>query len=66
LLANGHILAVKEKNPPALIEFAPQGQSSQGFSMSSLKAFRQEGHPSKLFVWPGLTEKKLTYHARKV
>ncbi len=36
LLANGHILVAKEKNesksdPPALIEFAPEGQSADGY-----------------------------------
>jgi len=66
VLPNGHILAVKEKNPPALIEFVPQGQSAQGFSVSSLKAYSQEGQPSKFVAWPGVPEKKLTYYARKV
>ncbi len=66
ILPNGHILAVKEKNPPALIEFVPQGQSAQGVSASSLKAFSQEEQPSKFFSWPGVPEKKLTYYARKV
>ena len=31
LLANGHVLVVKEKNPVALIEFAPEGTLSQGY-----------------------------------
>jgi hypothetical protein len=66
VLPNGHILAVKEKNPPALIEFAPQGRSAQGVSASSLKASSQEEQPSKFVAWPGVPEKKLTYYARKV
>jgi hypothetical protein len=66
VLPNGHILAVKEKNPPTLIEFAPQGRSAQGVSASSLKSSNQEEQPSKFVVWPGLPEKKLTYYARKV
>jgi hypothetical protein len=66
VLPSGHILAAKEKNPPALIEFAPQGRSAQGVSASSLKASSQEEQPSKFVAWPGVPEKKLTYYARKV
>jgi hypothetical protein len=66
VLPNGHILAVKEKNPPALMEFVPQGQSAQGVSASSLKASSEEEQPSKFVSWPGVPEKKLTYYARKV
>lgn len=31
LLSNGHILAVKEKDPVALIEFAPEGEDAAGY-----------------------------------
>jgi uncharacterized protein YjiK len=33
LLPNGHILAVKEKNPPLLIDFGPKGSKSEGYRM---------------------------------
>lgn len=31
LLANGHVLVVKEKAPVALVEFAPAGEDAQGY-----------------------------------
>lgn len=31
LLANGHVLVVKEKNPVALVELAPPGEDAQGY-----------------------------------
>jgi uncharacterized protein YjiK len=34
LLANGHVLVVKEKDPVALIEFAVDGQDAQGYEAS--------------------------------
>lgn len=30
-LANGHVLVVKEKNPVAIVEFAPDGQPAEGY-----------------------------------
>lgn len=35
LLKNGNILVAKEKNPPLLVEFAPEGGSAQGVTSSS-------------------------------
>ncbi len=32
LLANGHVLLAKEKDPAALIELAPRGEDAQGYS----------------------------------
>jgi uncharacterized protein YjiK len=31
LLANGHIIVAKEKNPPALVEFAPRNAAPEGY-----------------------------------
>lgn len=31
LLANGHVLVAKEKNPPALVELAPRGAAPEGY-----------------------------------
>jgi hypothetical protein len=65
VLSNGHILAAKEKNPPALIEFAPRGEPAEGFAGRSVRSPRQETVPSTFVPWPGRPEKKLVYYAQK-
>ena len=64
-LPNGHILAAKEKNPPVLIEFAPQGEVAQGVGGRDSTSPRQETVSSAFVPWPGPPEKKLVYHAQK-
>jgi hypothetical protein len=46
LLANGHVLVVKEKNPVALIEFAVDGEVAQGYDASLALADRAFKRPS--------------------
>jgi len=65
VLPNGHILAAKEKNPPALIEFAPRGEPAEGVAGRLVTSPRQETVPSTFVPWPGLPEKKLVYYAQK-
>lgn len=66
ILANGHILAAKEKNPPALIEFGPPGESAKGFLNGIQATGEQDEISNQLLTWPGLEERKIKYEALKI
>jgi hypothetical protein len=70
ILPNGHILAVKEKNPPLLIEFAPQGEKAAGVKVDgSLMNPSSDARQSELnsgINWPGRPDNKFVYHAKKI
>lgn len=70
ILPNGNILAVKEKNPPLLIEFAPHGEDATGVKMNgsqtnSSSEMRQSELQSGI-NWPGRPDNKFVYHAKKI
>lgn len=70
ILSNGNILAVKEKNPPLLIEFAPQGEKATGVKVDgSLINPSSDARQSELnsgINWPGRPDNKFLYHAKKI
>lgn len=66
ILEDGHILAAKEKNPPALIEFGPPGESAKGFSNGVQATRGQDEISNQLLTWPGLEERKIKYEALKI
>lgn len=74
ILPNGHILAVKEKNPPRLVEFAPHGEKASGFkidgskmngSLISSSADVRQSDLNSGINWPGRPDNKFVYHAKK-
>jgi hypothetical protein len=68
ILPNGHILAVKEKNPPLLLEFAPQGEKASGVKINGPLINPLDVRQSDLnsgINWPGQPDNKFVYHAKK-
>lgn len=68
ILPNGHILAVKEKKPPLLIEFAPHGEEASGVRNQTQISISSEVGQSELtsgINWPGRPDNKFVYHAKK-
>ncbi|MBX3186845.1 MAG: SdiA-regulated domain-containing protein [Labilithrix sp.] len=57
LLANGHVLVLKEKAPVALVEFAPKGEAAEGFRADLVLG-------SRAFPLPSAAKSKLhaTHH----
>jgi uncharacterized protein YjiK len=69
ILPNGNILAVKEKNPPLLIEFAPQGEKASGVKIKDPLINPMDVRQSDLHSginWPGRPDNKFVYHAKKI
>lgn len=67
VLPNHHILAVKEKNPPVLIEFAPEGEKALGVEPRYLRQTTSGVLQSKDDLWPGgNSNSHWTYVARKI
>ncbi len=69
ILPNGHILAVKEKKPPLLIEFAPNGEEASGVKNQTQINVSSEVRQSELISginWPGRPDNKFVYHAKKM
>jgi hypothetical protein len=56
LLANGHVLVAKEKKPPSLVEFAPRGETAEGFHSGLALGSRSFPLP------PGRTTLEATKH----
>lgn len=68
ILPNGHILAVKEKKPPLLIEFVPHGEEASGVKNQTQINVSSEVGQSELnsgINWPGRPDNKFVYHAKK-
>lgn len=67
MMSNHHILAVKEKNPPVLIEFVPEGEQALGVESRYLRQATLGAGQFKVDSWPGGTsEPRWTYVAKKI
>lgn len=67
MMSNHHILAVKEKNPPLIIEFVPDGEQALGVESKYLRQASGGSGQFKVDSWPGGTsEPRWNYVAKKI